>query len=278
MKSHSKEDGSEEAGGPPEVVQRGADLPKLPEWSPETGPIDFSDWLLVIQPLMGDLSSSEEWWQAMVEAAKAWYMSHMGKTPLERLQHHPMPPPMLTQKKWARLERRAASLLLAAIPEGLREEVVSSRSLSTLGILTKGMIQYQPGGLAEKSAILAALESPQEAQSIASGVTTLRRWLRWKRRAEDLGVSIPDATILVRGEWKCQRNGITKQVDMYGLISQSSYVEDLLNAGEDKPKSRKIPITRDQAGMEQSEDLPTAQIRSAQKVVGELLWLDEDQT
>ena len=62
------------------------------------------------------------------------------------------------------------------------------------------------------------------------------------------------------------------------LISQSSYVEDLLNAGEDKPKSRKIPITRDQAGMEQSEDLPTAQIRSAQKVVGELLWLDEDQT
>ena len=165
---------------------------------------------------MGDLSSSEEWWQAMVEAAKAWYMSHMGKTPLERLQHHPMPPPMLTQKKWARLERRAASLLLAAIPEGLREEVVSSRSLSTLGILTKGMIQYQPGGLAEKSAILAALESPQEAQSIASGVTTLRRWLRWKRRAEDLGVSIPDATILVRGEWKCQRNGITKQVDMYG--------------------------------------------------------------
>ena len=206
VKSHLKEDGNEEAGGPPEVVQRSADLPKLAEWSPETGPIDFSDWLLVIQTLMGDLSSSsEEWWQATVEAAKSWYMSHMGKTPLERLQHHPTPSPMLTQKKWARLERRAASLLLAAIPEGLREEVVSSRSLSTLGILTKGMIQYQPGGLAEKSAILAALEGPQEAQSIASGVTTLRRWLRWKRRAEDLGVSIPDATILVRGLGKLMK-------------------------------------------------------------------------
>ena len=52
------------------------------------------------------------------------------------------------------------------------------------------MTQYQP----EKSAVLAALESPQEAQTIAGGVTTLRRWLRWKRRAEELGVSIPDAT------------------------------------------------------------------------------------
>ena len=27
----------------------------------------------------------------------------------------------------------------------------------------------------------------------------MRRWLRWKRRAEELGVSIPDATILVKG-------------------------------------------------------------------------------
>ena len=129
----------------------------------------------------------------------------MNKTPLERLQHHPVAPPLLQQKKWARLERRASSLLLAAIPDGLREEVVSSRSLTTLGILTKGMTQYQPGGLAEKSAILAALESPQEAQSIAGGVTTLRRWLRWKRRAEELGVSIPDATILVKGLGKLMK-------------------------------------------------------------------------
>ena len=166
VKGRAKDDHGGDDGSP-ELVQRGVELPKLPEWSPETGPIDFSDWLLVIQPMMGDLSSSsEEWWQAMVAAARKWYTDHMGKTPLDRLQHHPEVPPSLQLKKWSRLERRASSLLLAALPEGLRE-VVSSRSLTTLGILTKGMTQYQPGGLAEKSAILAALESPPEAGTIA---------------------------------------------------------------------------------------------------------------
>ena len=44
VKNAGKENGERE--GSPEVVQRGVELPKLPEWSPETGPIDFSDWLL----------------------------------------------------------------------------------------------------------------------------------------------------------------------------------------------------------------------------------------
>ena len=58
------------------------------------------------------------------------------------------------------------------------------------------------------------------------------------------------------------------------FISQSSYVEDLLSTGEEKLKTRKIPMTRDQASMEPIEEMPSqAQIRSAQKVVGELLWL-----
>lgn len=86
VKGHTRDDhGGEE--GSPQLVQRGVELPKLPEWSPETGPIDFSDWLLVIQPMMGDpSSSSEEWWQAMVEAERKWYNDHMGKMPLDRLQ------------------------------------------------------------------------------------------------------------------------------------------------------------------------------------------------
>lgn len=198
-----------------EVIQRGVELPRLPEWSPETGPIDFSDWMLVLAPLMGDLSTnSEEWWQSTVETAKSWYLSHMSKSPMERLHHQPSSPPTLTQKRWARLERRASSLLLAAIPEGLKEEVVSSRSLTTLGILTKGMILYQPGGLAEKSAILVALESPQEAQTLAGGVSILRRWLRWKRRGEELGVSIPDATQLVKGLSKMMKKLSATNADL----------------------------------------------------------------
>eukprot|EP00435_Cladocopium_sp_Y103_P055570 s436_g18.t1 len=52
---------------------------------------------------------------------------------------------------------RSAALLMAALPHSLKEEVISSKSVTTLGILTKAMIQYQPGGLSERSAILSAL-------------------------------------------------------------------------------------------------------------------------
>ena len=43
------------------------------------------------------------------------------------------------QPRWSRVERRASSLLMAAIPDQLREEVVASKSVSALGILSKGM-------------------------------------------------------------------------------------------------------------------------------------------
>ena len=75
------------------------------EWSRETGPIDFADWLLALTPLMSDLSaSSEEWWNVNVEEAREWYRLHMLKTPLERLSHRAVPSSKLQQKKWGRLE------------------------------------------------------------------------------------------------------------------------------------------------------------------------------
>ena len=154
VKSSGKDDGDGE--GSPEVVQRGVELPKLPEPSPETGPIDFSDWLLVIHGTPSSCTTTSPGSEEIAEIGKEGFFFTSGRNT-------------------RRTER----------------EVVCSRSLTTLAILTKVcMTQYQP----EKSAVLAALESPQEAQTIAGGVTTLRRWLRWKRRAEELGVSIPDAT------------------------------------------------------------------------------------
>ena len=76
---------------------------------------------------------------------------------------------------------------------------MASKSVSALGILSKGMQLYQPGGLAERSPILSSLESPTEATTVSSAISTLRKWLRWKRRAEELKVGLPDPTILVRG-------------------------------------------------------------------------------
>ena len=60
-------------------------------------------------------------------------------------------------------------------------------------------ILYQPGGLGEKEIILRNLESPPEAATLREAVLHLRRWMRWRLPAKDIGVAAPDPSVLVRG-------------------------------------------------------------------------------
>ena len=163
-----------------EVVKSGvASLPRLPEWKADTAP----DWFLTIEPAMGDVSDgSQQWWDGMLRAARSWYATHLEKTPLERVAHRPEVPRELQNSKFQRLEKRAATLLMGAIPVSMQEEVVAGKGkdITTISILSKLMLSYQPGGLTEKSAILHALGSPEEAQGLTAAVMGLRRWLRWE--------------------------------------------------------------------------------------------------
>ena len=134
-----------------------------------------------------------------MEVAGDWYRKHQELTPLERLQHEVVAPKELQGTRWTRMEKRACSLLLQAIPDSQKEDVIASRSLSVLGIITRLMVNYQPGGAHEKAAVLMALESPAEALAVGDAITGLRRWLRWKRRALDINVSLPDPMVLLRG-------------------------------------------------------------------------------
>ena len=210
----------EEIGEEPEVVRVSPQLPKLPEWCPESAPIDFNDWLTCLEVHMSDLSSnSQHWWGATMKVVSTWYAHHMTLTPIQRLSHVPELPDHLKQRKWSRLEKRAASLLMASIPETLREEVVASKAVSTHGIMSKAMLVYQPGGLGERGAILQALESPQESATISTAITQLRKWIRWKRRACEMGVSIPDASILMRGLSRLMKKLLTLHPDLNFRLS-----------------------------------------------------------
>ena len=163
------------------------------------GALDLTDWLLTIEPAMGDLSDgSQQWWDGMLRAARRWYAAHQEKTPLERVNHLPEVLEELRGNRFQRLEKRAAALLMAAIPSTQQEEVIAGKDISTISILGKLMLSYQPGGLTEKAAILHALDSPEEAQNLTQAVMGLRRWLRWHRRAGEVGVVRPDATIQVK--------------------------------------------------------------------------------
>ena len=154
--------------GEDEIV-RGIELHRLPEWTPDNAPVDLQDWLLLIHPQMSDLSSSSsEWWDLIIDAAKSWYKKHQQLKPIEKLKHEVKAPAALMQKKWRRLEKRGSSLLLQSLPDSQKEDVIAAKDLSVLAIITKLMVNYQPGGSQEKAAVLSALD-PMKLEELEMG-------------------------------------------------------------------------------------------------------------
>ena len=187
-----------------EVVRSGAlDLPKLAEWDSQEGPLKMGDWLALLEPAISDLSTtSEVWWGEMVKQVQQWYQDHIKMAPLERAAHGPQAPMTLQVKKWQRLERRVASMLLSAVPEQRREELVASKRLNVFSILCHLQLTYQPGGLGEKQTLLQNIESPPEALTLGDAVLGLKRWMRWRQRAAELQASEPDPSVLVKAVTK----------------------------------------------------------------------------
>lgn len=60
-----------------------------------------------------------------------------------------------------RVEQRGVSMLLASLPEVVRNDMVSNRNMSTTGILYRLFVLYQPGGTAERNYLLRSLRSDQ---------------------------------------------------------------------------------------------------------------------
>ena len=182
-----------------EVVKSAVELPMLPELSADTGPVDLQHWLTMVGPMMADLSdTSQEWWELMLRHTKKWYDKYMTEPPLQRLLLTPTRPSKVCNGRWRRVERRAVTLLMKALPD----------------LICRLMLLYQPGGVAERSAILKNLEQPQEAMSIQAAVQGIRRWLRWRRRAEEIGVSLPDPSVLNRGLQRLTKKVLENNKDL----------------------------------------------------------------
>ena len=161
-----------------ELVRAGvADLPALPPWSPTTGPLQLGDWMLLITPVIADLSlTSEEWWSLMTKESEKWFQAHMALGPIDRLQHAPAVPVQLQEDRWQRLERRVSTMILQALPEGVGEELVSARRLSVFGVLTLAGLLSRWGS--RKQTLLRNLEELGEIQSMAEAPAAIRRWMR----------------------------------------------------------------------------------------------------
>ena len=143
---------------------------------------------------MGDLSAnSGEWWKAVSEDAQAYYQKYVEEDQFARLALKPTPSP-----EAANSDRRGAALILGAVPEEVKKELVASRSRTTLELLSKLMVMYRPGSTTEKSQLLKRVEAPEAANNVSEAVDYLRQWNRYFKRAKDLKLSTPDPSILLK--------------------------------------------------------------------------------
>ena len=174
---------------------RNLELPKL---AAESNAVDFGDWLALVGPLMADLGgTSSQWWALVLGAATESYAQWTQSTPLERLRLKVGSPQELS--RWPRTEQRAVTMLLAAIPEPLRKDLISSRKLKSIEIIYALLCRYQPGGVHEKTVLLKDItENRLSANAgIAEVLQALRVWRRNLGRSFELGVQLPDALVLV---------------------------------------------------------------------------------
>ena len=88
-------------------------------------------------------------------------------------------------------------MLINAVPQSIKAEIFASRTTSSVEVLYALFRRYQPGGLAERSRLLRQLVDPKAPRSMNEVTEALRGWRRSLRRAQELEIATPDATLLL---------------------------------------------------------------------------------
>ncbi|CAE7231186.1 RE1, partial [Symbiodinium sp. CCMP2456] len=160
----------------------------------------LQDWLAQVAVPMQDLSaSSGGWWSQVLELVQATYATWLSASPIERLQLEPRGHEDLTKGKWTRVNARACSLMLQALPEGVKHDLISRRIVqSSPLILFRLHTTYQPGGASERSTVLNNLQHAGQFETMEECMVWLRAWPRWIQRCKDLKMMVPDGSVLAR--------------------------------------------------------------------------------
>ena len=183
----------------PEAVKPGiTSFPVLAEFKSDEGSLAYQDWLQTVTGLVGDVSdSASEWWAGVLNVVDRAYGVWISSSPIDRLRVEPTVPAELLQGRWVRVNFRVCSVLMTAIPEAIRADIVARKCNSSApAILFRLHTLYQPGGGSEKALILKNLNEPVAAKDAASAVKLLRDWIRWRNRCVDCNMAPPDTTVL----------------------------------------------------------------------------------
>ena len=173
-------------------------IPSLVPPDARNASLEAGDWLAQLRPLVGDVAASAtKWWDDLMAVTNQAYHTWLSLGPLERL-HVQAPTMEETSFKQTRLDQRVTMMLMNALPTEIKNELIATRQLHSAGVLFKVLRTYQPGGLGEKAATLAALTETRPAETAIEGASSLRLWRRQALRAVELGVTLPDPTLQVR--------------------------------------------------------------------------------
>ena len=192
--------GSSTAVAHPEQLKPGTnDLPPLPQGQGEDLPLLFGEWLQVASCILANVSeTSGEWWGLVRQSVDTAYKEWMIVDPLSRSQVLPNEA-ACSVPKWNRLNSRVAGMLLAIAPASLKADLVARQEVgSAARILFRLFLLYQPAGSGEKEVILKKLHAPQPAKTPLEAQQALRNWSRWEARAREVGLVLPDPSILAR--------------------------------------------------------------------------------
>ncbi|CAE7233153.1 RE1 [Symbiodinium natans] len=138
--------------------------------------------------------------EAVLRTVEGSYSKWLGATQLERLTIQPEDADFAVKGRWTRVNARACQLLLNAVPEVVRSDLIARRATQDVTQLVfRLFVLYQPGGSSERGHTLAQLQSPPHGTNVAETLEILRGWPRHLRRCQQLGMSAPDPTVLAKG-------------------------------------------------------------------------------
>ena len=90
-------------------------------------------------------------------------------------------------------------MLLGAMPKVAKEDAVTHRLHDVASMLFRLRVLFQPGGNAERAAILRHLDGAPGGDNIGDTVAQLGRWRRYLVRAQEMGLSLPDPSSQPKG-------------------------------------------------------------------------------
>ncbi|CAE7845906.1 unnamed protein product, partial [Symbiodinium necroappetens] len=169
----------------------------------ETGPAQYyiGDWLAAVAPLMRQLSSSAQtWWAQNLREAEDHYERWLRATPQQRLQVKASAmAKSFDAGKYCLVEQRGVQLLLKAVPDSFRTDLIATRTLAVNAIVFTILCRWQPGGKLERAQVLDYLVHPEASSSVEETVEGIRKWRRMVLRASELGAVLPDSSLLLKG-------------------------------------------------------------------------------